>query len=490
MKKKELKTEVESQDKREPKIQEIREEGITWLFSYQSYFQEPELTVDHIRDLKDNIYLAGVLEKQKNLIFTGDISVVVTNEKGDEDDELSAEVTSMCQQPDVRLQSKIRVAFDEIFTFGAAFFNPVWTVQDNKYKLIKLRQLPAHSFGSLPLDAMRRYSKLLQGVTYNETKKIIEYFQTQNIDEYSQIEQIHNIFHVKNPESRDLAGLPILLPLIPIIRMLKYAWEMEMQKAQRIGAPLLLLKITNPQGPTQANGGVGDVEYGKLFIQNYGKGTAYILRENFELIDPKIVDTQTAMEIIEALHALIIDYFSPSSFISTKSGQLIASSDRPQHELMLQYVAGVHAWLTDAFELLLQQYLSYNGYEGYLVNIHIPEPEIDRSELQLKQAHEALVSTRPSLTLNEIRERLGAEPLSDEELEKLIEESERFGSPAAAMAKLNEETLNAISMENLRRWRIKEAAALEAKTTAEISSALDELYENVEKALANESTAE
>ncbi|GAH72339.1 unnamed protein product, partial [marine sediment metagenome] len=106
-------------------------------------------------------------------------------------------------------------------------------------------------------------------------------------------------------------------------------------------------------------GNIGDVEYGNLFLKHWGKDNAYQLRENMETVDPHITDTTTAIDTIDALNNMLIDYIAPTSFISTKTGQLIGGTDRPQEEILLQYIRGIHSWLEDAFASLLQQYLEY-----------------------------------------------------------------------------------------------------------------------------------
>ncbi|MFV9677710.1 MAG: hypothetical protein ACNYVW_08685, partial [Methanosarcinales archaeon] len=123
---------------------------------------------------------------------------------------------------------------------------------------------------------------------------------------------------------------------------------------------------------------------------------------------------------IELLNNMLIDYMTPSSFISHGEGALFGGSKKQQEELLYKYIQGIHTWLEDQFERLLQTYLDKNGYEGYVVNMHIPSPSIDKSEIMLKQAEvgrEAEV-----LFKNEIRILLGQTALDEEGLSDLKEE--------------------------------------------------------------------
>lgn len=448
-----------------------KEEGVVWLSSAGGYFQVPEITADKLYDLRHNVYGKGLARKQKNLIFTEKFTIEVTDKKGDTDEDLQTTLTKVCDN--VGMWTKMQMAFADVFWYGIGIFNPVWNNEDNEYALRDLRHLPARSFDVAPSISERVWSHVLQGIILN-AKGETEYWQSQD----DAVEPVHikNVFSVKEPDSVELAGEPIILPLVPILEMLKFSWNAQMQRVNRTGAPVILMRITNPQKANAQNGSIGDVEYGNLFLKHWGKDNAYQLRENMETVDPHITDMTTAIDTIDALNNMLIDYLSPASFISTKTGQLIGGTDRPQEEILQHYIRGVHNWLEDAFATLLQQYSEYNHYEGYTVRLHIPEPTADRSELQLKQAVEGYKAK--ALTLNEIRERLGAEGLSEKDIEDLIKLHERLNPAGGFEAAMETATEIVLKKETPKK--------IERSMENEIEDAASKLSDSVIKALENE----
>lgn len=452
------------------KKRKSKAEGIVWLSSAGGYFIEPQITAAKLFDLRRNVYGKGLARKQKNLIFTEKFSIEVTDKKGETDEDLQNTLAKLSDT--AQLWTKMQMAFADVFWYGISIFNPVWSYENNEYILQNLRHLPSHSFATQPSIADRIWSQILPGIILNE-KGEIEYWQTQD-EAATETVQIKNVFSVKEPDSVELAGEAIILPLVPVLEMLKFAWNAQMQRVNRTGAPIVFLRTDKPQLASTKNGNVGDVEYGNLFLKHWGKNNAYQLRGNMETVDPHITDTSTAIDTIDALNNMLIDYLSPASFISTKTGRLIGGTDRPQEEILQHYIRGVHSWLEDAFAILLQQYLEYNHYEGYTVRLHIPEPTADRSELNLKQA-EIGFKTK-SLSLNEIRERLDAEGLDEASIEELIELHKQI-APAPAGFEAAMETATEITLKR------ETAKKVERSLESEVEEAAKELSKDIIKAL-------
>lgn len=443
-----------------------REEGVVYVASTGDYFTSPEINAEKLTNLRQNVYGRGLSIKQKNLIFSDKYNLTIKDDKGEVDEELSTRITQMCEAEDVRLWAKMQLAYINIFWYGAALFNPVWGYEDNEYRLLKLRSLPSETFATPPLGENQIYSQILQGIVWDKDKKQIRFYQS---DENSfDPTELKNIFMIKDPTASDLAGESIVLPLVPVLEMVKFVWQAQMQQSNRIGAQLLFIKVTDPQPASNLNGNVSDVEYANNLLQSWNKNTAFQLRENMELIDPGLSDTSNNLEVIDALHSLMIDYLTPTSFIARgQSTPIVGSSDKQREELLLQYISGVHEWLEDQFEMLLQKYLDYNEYKGYTISLEIPTPEIDKSELKLKQVAEGVKGK--ALFPNEIRERLGAEALSEEDLEKLAEYYERIGPTEAPMGFLQVTHQN----ENVRTGKFEQ----------ELEEISDELAEDILKAL-------
>ena len=451
-----------------------KEEGTIYISSVGTYYEAPEIDADKLRDFKDNIYGRGISNKLKNLIFGDKFTVEIKDAKGEADEDLQKTITQMCESKNVRLWANMQRAFIDIFWYGIALFNPVWGYENNEYKLLKLRHLPAYTFRTAPVTGTTKiYSQILQGITLNEDKNEIEFWQT---DENGIPHQIKNIFYVKDPTAEGLAGESIAVPLVADIEMLKYAWDMQMKQLHRTGAKLIFIKVTKPQAASNKNGNVGDIEYANELLKKWSVDMAFQLRENMELIDPGIKDDSNNLEIISTLHKMAIDYVSPTSFIEREGG--IGGSEKERSEMLLRYIRGIHSYHEDQFEMLSNRYLEYNEYKDYTVSTHIPVPSIDRSEIELKQAVEGFKSK--SLTVNEIRKRLGAEGLNEKDIEELLKLHERL-QPAGGGGMVS-------AMENATEVIIKRETPKKVEKSLEdgLKEASEKLEDSVLKALENE----
>jgi hypothetical protein len=291
-----------------------------------------------------------------------------------------------------------------------------------EYHLIKLRHLPAESFGTQPYGRPFLYSDIMQGIVISPYDGSVEYFQTlympQNnappgpvVSTQFLQTKLTNIVTIKDPAFPDLAGKPVMLPIFPLIAMLDFTWQAQVQRVNRIGAPILFLKIINPQG--------NDIEYGQLLLQNWGKNSGFQLRANFEIIEPGIQDSGSALETIDALNKLITQYFNPANQVQRSENAPLSGASGSEKEMVDDYTRNVHSWLETQWSHILQEYLDVNGYEGYTVEVDIPDPSIDRSTIELQQA-DKLFTTKTGLP-NEIRKKLGVDELDEAGLAELKE---------------------------------------------------------------------
>ena len=449
-----------------------KEEGTVYISSIGGYYKAPEIDADKLHDFQSNIYVRGLLAKHKNLIFSDKFTLEVKDAKSETDEDLQKTMTQMCEQKNVRLWSKMQAGYiDGVFMYGIGLFNPVWGYEGNEYKLLKLRYLPTYTFRNASLNGTTKiYSQILQGITLNEAKNEMEFWQA---DENGVVQQLKNVFYIKDPAAQGLAGESIVVPLVPIIEMLKFSWDTQMQQVHRTGAKLLFIKVTDPKPASNKNGNVGDVDYANKLLEKWSKDMAFQLRENMTLIDPGIKDDSNNLEIIDALHKMIIDYVTPTSFIA-REGATIGGSEKQREEMMLRYIRGIHSWLEDQFEMLLNRYLEYNEYKDYTVSIHIPSPSIDRSEIHLKQVDMGIKGK--ALFPNEIRKRLEADALDEEDLKKLEEYYSRITqTPGGMMEAMESATEIRITKETPKK--------VEKSIEEELKDAADTLSDSVIKAL-------
>jgi hypothetical protein len=397
-------------------------EGAVWVSSTGDIYKESTIDIDVIRKLAtSNVYARGLWKKLKNMVFNEPPTIEVFDPEGTADEEMSNLLERMAVEADI--WPSMQKAFMDVFFYGASFYNPVWEdKQDgNGIQLTDLRHLPAYSFNNvgnffINVTTNQMYNGILNGVVYDTDKKTVRYFQTDSFDTY----EITNILHVKEPDSDSLAGDPVIYPLVPVIEMLKYAWNSNMQTAQRVGAPVIFIKIINPRPTSNTLGGTSDAEWAQTILKNWGKDTAFTLRDNMELIPLNISEGDVAGRIIDQLEKLLLDHVSPAKFV-TKTGTLIGGSTDSEGEMMEAYVRGQHTWLCDAFEELLNQYFTLNGFpDGYYCSIHVPISLPGQTTTNMNQAQIGF-STK-TLDTNEIRSLLGFEPLDEESLTKLRDE--------------------------------------------------------------------
>lgn len=398
-----------------------KKSGEVYISSTGNYYKAPEINADQIKDLHDNVYARGLALTQKNLLFSDKYKLEVLDSDGKQDEKIELDMRKMCDAQDVRLWPKMQMGWMDIFWYGAGLYNDVWGYVDGVYTLQKLRHLPAGSFCELPYTSKNEiYSQILQGITLND-KNEIEYYQTH--DSYREPKKIDNVFMITDPTSTQLAGESVILPIVPIISMLSFAWTTQMQQANRTGAKVLFIKVTDPMGD--------DIEFAQDILQNWGKDTAFPLRGNMELIDPHIKDDSNNLEIIKALNQMLIDYISPINLLtSADDSAKLGGSDSQRMDLIWRNVRTVLSRLEESIEQLLQKYLDANGYDGYTVHIHIPSPEINNAEIDIKRAD--LGFKTHSLSTNEIRKLIGEEPLTDEKITELEEQYKRI-SPASPL---------------------------------------------------------
>jgi len=397
---------------KQQKASKAKEEGVVWVSSTSVYYESPEITADKIRDYSRNIYGADLTQKLRSILFTEKYSIEVFGPNGEPDEALAKRLTLMFDQQNVRFWPKMQMAWIDTAWWGAALFNPVWEWIGNEYWLTKLRRLPPESFTIAPTEIQYIYSHILQGITLNEKGEAV-FYQTDATIDAGVPKPLSNVFMLTDPSTGELAGRPNFLPLIPIIGMLDFCWQAQMQKINRVGSPPILIKVVNPQGD--------DVDYAQKFLNNWGKDTQMQLRQNMETVDLKLVDNDAALATIDALWGIINRYGSPTSLISQGEDRtLIGGSNQAELELMMAYIRGIHSWLCEGFERLLQTYLDANGYVGYTVRIYLPTPSTDKAEIWLKQAQQLF--QMKAGTLNELRDLLERDELDEDGKQELMDE--------------------------------------------------------------------
>lgn len=356
-------------------------EGPIWVAANGAVWQEtPTVTADDVRTLRENYYWASVREALKTLVYRDRYTIEVLGPDLIADEERTTAITRMADRAD--LWSKVCTVLPDWIDWGVAPWNPVWggagTTAD-PYELKQVRRVDPYSLRWKPMAAGVGwvYNEILPGIAYNPTAGEVEVWAT-DATGYS-TKRLANVALLLDPTVPDLGGKPMIRPVISLIRMLDFAWGAQMQQVNRIGAPILFIRM--------AVWDLDSIEYAEKVLRNWGKDTQYPLRPGMEPIGIPVKEGSVAKDVIEALAGMVIDYFSPAKMIA-KSGTLIGGSAAPELDVTYAFVAGLHRRLEANIERLLQPWCGGNGHDGYTVRVHIPSPSIDRAELNLKLANE------------------------------------------------------------------------------------------------------
>jgi hypothetical protein len=405
-----------------------KEEGIG-VVSTGNFYESPNVDVETITNLRDDIYIAGVINKQKNLIFNEQYTIEVIDTKTNKvDDVLSTNIFNMCESKYVSLWENMSWTYENLFTWGISTFNPVWGIDKelgtNEVRLLKLNRRPPETFKTQHTSSTGSnliFSPILQGIVPDKNGEL-EFWQEPELDKTPVL--IKNIFYVKNPADRGFAGNPIIVPCVSILGMLGFTWNTQMEQVNRVGAKILFIKVTNPRPASTLNNNISDNDYANGILKNWGKDTAFALRENFDPIDMKLADDSSNLAVIDKLSDLISEYVNPASFIASKQETRLGGNDNAKLEMHDNYIKGWHSVLTKQFERLLMRYFEYNEFEKgrYVIKIKIPPPSHNTREDNRKDA-EALFLIQSAFP-DEFRKmfpHLGLKQLDDAELAKMAE---------------------------------------------------------------------
>jgi hypothetical protein len=408
------------------------EQGAVFISAAGGWYPASTVDAGNIYEALMNGYLREQLEKASNKIFNGMYRVTVKDADGEELPELGHELEQIMEAPKVQMWARMKQAWEDIWSWGCSLQYPIWARDGNAIVLQELRRLPPESFAYQPkLDPSAISSELLPGILLN-AKGELELWQTQDSTLNPTLLKPGCVVMV-DPISTRLGGQSKAAYLVPIIKMIKFCWEAQMQKVNRIGAPIMFIKITGPASEE-------DKAYAQKILNNWGKGKAYRLRENMELVSLDVQDTDTALATISALEKRLEAPFRAGSTLD-KEGATIGGNAGAQKESEDDWILGQRTLIEDCFEGLLQQYLDYNAYEGCRVEIEIAVETTQPGDLEIRQAQAGFACG--AMSINEIRAKLGLPELSDEDIEIMLEERAKLqkaiGGTSPAMSQQMQE---------------------------------------------------
>ena len=339
------------------KAQETTEEGDLYVWSSGHYYAKPNIDAKKILDTRRHYAVKGNMKKLKSTLFCDKYTLEVLTPEREVDVELSTRLTNMFEAPGVRMWNRMQLAYDDDLTWDVSIFNQVWEWIDNEYTLVKLRRLSPRNFEHPPMGAgLRSSADILKGICLNDAGEI-EYWHDNGAFRAGQRKKLDpaNLFVVRDPQSTELPGDSDVATLVPVVTRLNFAQIALGQLLNRIGAPTIFIKITNPTKE--------DKTYAEKLLKNWGKDSVFQLRSNMEPIDLKFQDNGSALRAIEKYEGIIKEFFKPSSLLQ-KEGDTLGGNAAAESDMYSQYARGVYTDIEDAFEVLPQNYLQANGIEG------------------------------------------------------------------------------------------------------------------------------
>lgn len=352
-----------------PKPQATKRQGTVYVSNGGWHYEEPQYTPEQLKKYAESYYGSSILLKLNNLIVSGAPEIKAIGPDGNEDEQASEALMALAESPTIRLYEKMRFAFYDLTWAGFACFNDVWDYDGPEYTLKELRRLPPEGFRNTTISADYT-DPIFQGIVVVNDE--LKWYQTNDTDTI----QIINPFYLQAPLSRNIAGTALIKALIPVIAFLQQSIHAMQQTIDRTGAPWMFIRVNDEYSDD-------DLAYVDKMLAGWGKDTSFKLLPNMEVVVPPLPEPKTPVEAINMLTRMLIEYFSPASFIQNDNAAL-SSSDVSSLRLFNQWIIGMQTHIEDAFERLLQPYLDGNLYRDYHVEITLPRPQEDRTELLLK----------------------------------------------------------------------------------------------------------
>ena len=399
--------------------------GKAFLTNQDAYFNVDKINAKTIMQYSVNPYYDTKKSRLSHQIFNGPPKIEIFTPDYELDEELTDRAYKMCENladwntKDKRGKTNIyqiaQQAFSDIFDGGASLLEPIWVKNESFINLHALNRLPWDTFKDLPDSYDTSPSIILKGVLVN-TKGEMEYWQYQDDGKYHKID---NILHIKRPTSRDLAGDALCIPIIPVIIILDYLWDILRRKMGRVGIPSIFIETQSGDDETQ--------NFADKILRDWGNDIQFKHNPNIRVYTLDFDDSADVEGAIRQAEEILDHIYNPTQLVE-KSGTVVGGSDAGAERLINAQGNTMLTWLDAGFTSLLQQWLDMNGFEGYTASIEFPKSEKDETATKLLIA-KAGYETK-TLTITEIRELLPGIAPTDDEILTTLEEQYSKNTPS------------------------------------------------------------
>lgn len=397
--------------------------GVTFVSNALQPYSVGNINAKKIYELSENLYISGVVRQMTNLILSGTPKITVYDDKDDVVDDVSRKLNIMFSSPKCNMANCSRSAIQDMFIWGISIYNPVWERKNGELTCSELNHLQSYTFNVMPMGVNSNtavFGRLLKGIYYSKVDGEIHYTQYDN-NKSVEIPKEY-LFVMKDGSAQYPDGDSVILPTAPIAEFLNYAWNALGQQMYRTGAPIMFITIQNPQ-PERRNGSEvieSDVDYANKVLANWGKDTPYVLRENMTISTIEVKEGSLAIVSINKAGETIRDYISPVGMLG-KDGTLISGNSNASLRLINNHIKGWVSMIENCLRELPNYYLRGNSYpESWHAEVTIPTTTIEDTTAKYNIA--SLMSSTKTGTVNEVRELLGFEGISNEEMKTMQEE--------------------------------------------------------------------
>jgi len=452
--------------------------GYTFVANGMQPYNVGETNAETIYELTENMYITGPISQLVNLILPKEATISVYDEEDNTVEDVSRKLNRMFAQPACNINTMIRAVISDLFLWGISIYNPVWQFDGNELVCTECTRLHPFTFSQTPQGKGQNqkyvYGRILHGIYYDTTDNRVHYWQKQGNNTVELPADC--LYVVKDPSAQNPDGNSLILPTAPVVEFLAFAWNALGQQMFRTAAPVMFIKISNPLPDRTENGQFieGDISYAQRILESWGKDTGFNVRDNMEIHTIDVKEGSLAKSAIELAAKAIGSYISPVGMLGENSS-LIAGNSDASIRLINNNIQGWVNLIAQNIRDLPNYYLKHNGYpEGWHAEINIPSTTIEDNANKLARA-QLLASTKTG-TVNEIRELMGCEGISDDEMRELQSEWTIINPPSASPFSFTDKNTPAPSV-----YRTRNHLAHEATTS--IDEEADELETKLVKAM-------
>ena len=356
-----------------------------------------KVTAETVLQFITNIHYADSVNNITLQVYPAPPEVWVTDADGNTDDELSKRIRDNFDT--VNGYASMRTVLPDRYSHGCSVKSVGYDMVDGWLMPTEIRDLPCKSFCMAPFSATSGtavvVNPLMPGIVLNADGEP-EVWQT-NLPNLTQT-KLENVIIIRDPSTPYPAGRAYALPVMACIAEIDFANKAALQQVSRIGAPIILPKVSDSATPEEYQ---DRQDWFTKWGAVWGNSNASLIPPGIEFPNLQIRETTTAAEFIQRRVEWIRTYFNPMSAMQD-AGAGIGTSDSGRMEMWATFISSEQARAEEWIEDIYNYCLTANGYEGYSAHIRLRRPSVDKSQLKIQAIAE--LAKDKAILLSEIRD--------------------------------------------------------------------------------------